>query len=114
MFFSFLYVTRIFEFDNSNYIYNSLYGRKKQENWEVICRSAADILHKAYERVGIKSKLINTINDEGSLRYLIYKIKKYPIKLVNILATYDKLLITSDLKINKYFFIFYSLFYKCY
>lgn len=44
-------------------IYNSTYGRKKGDNWEVICRSASYILHKAYESVGIKSKLINTIND---------------------------------------------------
>jgi len=55
------------DFEQVNNIYNSMYGRKKGDNWEVICRSASYILHKAYESVGIKSKLINTINDSETI-----------------------------------------------
>ena len=55
------------DFNQVNNIYNSMYGRKKDDNWEVICRSASYILHKAYEKVGIKSKLINTINDKETI-----------------------------------------------
>lgn len=69
-------------YNQVNYIYNSLYGRKKQENREVICRSAAYILHKAYERVGIKSKLINTINDVETIELNNSKINIYHWMLV--------------------------------
>ena len=65
------------DYDQISNIYNSLEGRQKGNNLEVICRSAAYILHKAYESVGIKSKLINTINDKETIEIDNKKIDIY-------------------------------------
>lgn len=65
------------DFEQVKNIYNSLYGRKKDDNYAVICRSASYILHKAYEKVGIKSKLINTINDKETIEIDNQKIDVY-------------------------------------
>ena len=87
-----------FDFNQINNIYNSLEGRQKDNKYEVICRSASYLLHKVYESVGIKSKLINTINDKETIELDNQKVDVYHWLLV----AYDEnkpyfMLLTADL-----------------